>query len=85
MNTVRQAPSSSVKSVATTLVANTARRRLLISNGTGAVAYVNFSTTAGASGAGNYHLKLAIAENLMIEAYDGPATAGSAVVFTEFI
>ena len=83
MNTVRQAPSSSVKSVATTLVANTARRRLLISNGTGAVAYVNFSTTAGASGA--YHLKLAIAENLMIEAYDGPATAGSAVVFTEFI
>ena len=83
MNTVRQAPSSSVKSVATTLVANTARRRLLISNGTGAVAYVNFSTTAGASNA--YHLKLATAENLMIEAYDGPATAGSAVVFTEFI
>jgi hypothetical protein len=83
MNTVRQAPSSSVKSVATTLVANTARRRLLISNGTGAVAYVNFSTTVGASSA--YHLKLAIAENLLIEAYDGPATAGSAVVFTEFI
>jgi hypothetical protein len=83
MNTVRQAPSSSVKSVATTLVANTARRRLLISNGTAALAYVNFTTTAGASG--SHHLKLAIGENLLIEAYDGPATAGSAVVFTEFI
>tara|TARA_R110002051_G_scaffold322051_1_gene411479 strand:- start:1187 stop:1438 length:252 start_codon:yes stop_codon:yes gene_type:complete len=83
MNTVRQAPSSSVKSVATTLVANTARRRLLISNSTAALAYVNFTTTAGASG--SHHLKLAIGENLLIEAYDGPATAGSAVVFTEFI
>tara|TARA_R100001443_G_scaffold48802_1_gene61211 strand:+ start:77 stop:328 length:252 start_codon:yes stop_codon:yes gene_type:complete len=83
MNTVQLPPSASVKSVATTLVANTARRRLLLSNGTGAAAYVNFSTVAGALN--GYHLKLAIGENLVIEAYTGPATAGSAVVFTEFI
>lgn len=83
MNTVRQAPSSSVKSSSTTLAANNARRRLLISNSTAVVAYVNFTTSAGSQG--SHHLKLAIGENLLIEAYDGPATAGVAVVFTEFI
>lgn len=83
MNTVQLPPSASVKSVATTLVANTARRRLLLSNSTAAAAYVNFSTTAGALG--SHHLKLATGENLIIEGYTGPATAGSAVVFTEFI
>ena len=84
MNTVQLPPSASVKSVATTLVANTARRRLLLSNSTAAVAFVNFSTTAGHATNG-HHLKLATGENLMIEGYTGPATAGSAVVFTEFI
>ena len=87
MNTVRLAPqSASVQTSATTLEANGARRQLLISNGTGAAAYVNFELeVAGASGAGNHHLSLAAGANFFIEGYTGPAKAGSAVDFTEFI
>ena len=86
MNTVRLAPqSASVQTSATTLAANGARRQLLISNGTGSAAYINFTTSAGASGAGNHHLSLAAGANFFIEGYTGPAKANAAVDFTEFI
>ena len=86
MNTVRLAPqSASVQASATTLEANGARRQLLISNGTGAAAYVNFTAVAGASGAGNHSLQLAAGASFFIEGYTGPAKAGSAVDFTEFV
>ena len=87
MNTVRLAPqSASVQTSATTLEANGARRQLLISNPhASAAAYINFTTVAGASGAGNHSLQLAAGASFFIEGYTGPAKAGSAVDFTEFV
>ena len=83
MNTVRQAPSSGATKVNQILVANNARRQLLISNSTAGVAYVNFTTTTPSSS--SHQLKLAAGENMIIDSYNGPATSDQSVVFTEFI